>query len=117
MPYSKSLEEEIDPEKNSNGFTFPQPYEPEIDELLNENESGNEDNNEDIQEEESDEVEIEPMELKRPARTPHSSTRLRDYVTYKVQYPIQNFLSYQNITTEYKTFLTVISKEVPIKKR
>jgi hypothetical protein len=112
VPYYKSLEEEIDPGKNSSEFTFSQPYEREIDELLNENESRNENNNVETQEEESDEVEVEPMELRRSARTSHPSTRLHDYVTYKVQYPIQIFLSYQNVTTEYKAFLTAISKEV-----
>jgi hypothetical protein len=110
--YYKSLEEEIDTGKNSNEFTFSQPYEVEIDELLNENESGNKNNNGEIQEEESHEGEIKPMEPRRSARTTHPSTRLRDYITYKVQYLIQNFLSCQNITPEYKVFLTAISKEI-----
>jgi hypothetical protein len=34
---------------------------------------------------------------------------LRDFVTYEVQYPIQNFISYDNITLEYKAYLTTIS--------
>jgi hypothetical protein len=42
---------------------------------------------------------------------PQTSTRLHDFVTYKVQYPIQNFISYDNITLEYKAFLTSIEKQ------
>jgi hypothetical protein len=100
--------------KKPNEFTFSLPYEPEIDELLNKNESKNENNNEEIQEEESDEGDIEPMEPRRWARTPHHLTRLCDYVTYKVQYPIQFFLSYRNVTLEYKVLLTTISKEIEL---
>jgi hypothetical protein len=105
------LEEEIDTGKKTNEFTFSLLYEPEIDELLNKNESKNDNNNEEIQEE-SDEGEIEPMEPRRWARTPHHLTRLCDYVTYKVQYPIQLFLSYRNVTPEYKVLLIAISKEI-----
>jgi cobalamin biosynthesis protein CobT len=72
--------------KNSNEFTFSQPYELKRDELLNENENENEINNKEIQEEEIDEGETEPMESRRSVRTPHHLTRLRDYVIYKVQY-------------------------------
>jgi hypothetical protein len=90
VPYYKSLEEKIDTEKKSNGFIFPHPYEPEyepeINELLNKNETGIENNNEEIQEEESDEGGIEPMELRRSARTPHPSTRLHDYIPSKKFY-------------------------------
>jgi hypothetical protein len=65
VPYYKSLEEKIDTGKKSREFIFPHPYEPEIDELLNENETGIENNNEKIQEEESDEGGIEPIKLRR----------------------------------------------------
>ena len=40
------------------------------------------------------------------------STGLQDHVTYSVQYPIGNFVSYDNISTEYHTFLTNIEKEL-----
>jgi hypothetical protein len=69
-------------------------------------------------EEESDATEgqeIEPLEelpLRRSTREIQASTRLRDFITYKVSYPIQDYISYENISTNYKTFLTTISKGV-----
>jgi hypothetical protein len=39
------------------------------------------------------------------------STRLRDYVTYSVKYPIENYISCKNISCQHKTYLTSISKE------
>jgi hypothetical protein len=45
------------------------------------------------------------MSLRRSTRVPQRSTRLRDYTTYKVRYPIQNYISYDNITCEYKKLL------------
>jgi hypothetical protein len=44
-------------------------------------------------------------------RIPQASTWLWDFVTYKVQYPIQDFISYENITPKYKAFLTSIEKQ------
>jgi hypothetical protein len=110
MSYYKSLEKEIDTGKKLNEFTFSQPHEPDIDELLIENEN----NNEEIQEEENDEGEIEPIEPRRSTQTLHPSIRLCNHVAYKVKYLIQNFLSYQHVMPEYKAFLTVISKEIEL---
>jgi hypothetical protein len=44
---------------------------------------------------------IEEISLGRSTRVPQISTRLHNFVTYKVQYPIQNFLSYDNIAPRY----------------
>ena len=54
-------------------------------------------------------MEIAP--LRRSSRPTQPSTRLRDFVTYEVQYPIQNFISYKNISSSHNSFLTSISKE------
>jgi hypothetical protein len=61
---------------------------------------------------EIEEEDIELMPLRRSTRVPQRSTRLRDYTTYKVCYHIQDYISYDNITDEYKRFLTSISKEL-----
>jgi hypothetical protein len=55
---------------------------------------------------------IKLMSLQRSTRVPQRSTRLRDYTTYKVRYTIQDYISYDNVTCEYKSFLTSISKEL-----
>jgi hypothetical protein len=49
--------------------------------------------------------------LRRSNRTPQAPIRLQDYVTYKVQYLIDNFISHDNITPEYKLFLTSIENQ------
>jgi Reverse transcriptase (RNA-dependent DNA polymerase) len=74
-------------------------------EEVGEQEEGNEISQEDVEEE------IEEIPLRRSTRVPQTSTRLHDFVTYKVQYPIQNFISYDNITPEYKVFLTSIEEQ------
>jgi hypothetical protein len=48
--------------------------------------------------------------LRRSSRQPQPSTRLRDYVTYSVNYPIQDYISYNNISNEHYVFLTALSK-------
>ncbi len=55
-----------------------------------------------------EEVEIEP---RRSIRITRPSSRLHDFVTYNVSYPIQDYISYDNITTHHKAFLTSISQE------
>jgi hypothetical protein len=37
--------------------------------------------------------------------------RLQYYVTYKVRYLIENFISYDNVTPEYKVFLASIENQ------
>jgi uncharacterized membrane protein len=49
--------------------------------------------------------------LRRSNRVPQTPIRLQDYVTYKVRYPIENFISYENITPEYKVFLASIENQ------
>jgi hypothetical protein len=55
---------------------------------------------------------LEELPLRRSTREIQASTRLRDFITYKVSYPIQDYISYENISTNYKAFLTTISKGV-----
>jgi hypothetical protein len=52
----------------------------------------------------------EEVSLRRSSRQPQPSTRLRDYVTYSVNYPIQDYISYNNISNEHYVFLTALSK-------
>jgi hypothetical protein len=54
----------------------------------------------------------EPINLRRSSRQSQPSTRLRDYVTYEVRYPIQNFISYKHVSNEHKAFISSIQKEV-----
>jgi hypothetical protein len=49
--------------------------------------------------------------VRRTSRIPIPSTRLRGYEIYTVQYPIQDFVSYENISPEYHAFLASIHKE------
>jgi Reverse transcriptase (RNA-dependent DNA polymerase) len=51
------------------------------------------------------------IEVRRSSRIPQPSTRLKDFITYKVQYPINNFISYHNISSRHISFLTSISQE------
>jgi hypothetical protein len=54
---------------------------------------------EDTQEEENQDQqqdeECEHLETRRSTRMLQLSTRLRDYVTYSVKYPIENYISYK----------------------
>jgi hypothetical protein len=49
--------------------------------------------------------------VRRSTRISQQPTRLRDFVTYKIMHPIEIFLSYENVTKEYKAYLTSIGKE------
>jgi Reverse transcriptase (RNA-dependent DNA polymerase) len=60
--------------------------------------------------EESEENIIEGP-LRRTTRVPRASSRLRDFVTYKVCYPIQDFITYDNVAPQYKALLTSISNQ------
>jgi hypothetical protein len=103
------LEKEINTKNQPSEFILPHFYDPGRDEFIMENEI---ENGEEAQEEEEEnEVEPETMPPRRSTRAPQPSTRLRDFVTYEVQYHIQNFISYEKITPEYKAFLSSISKE------
>jgi hypothetical protein len=50
------------------------------------------------------------IETRQSSRIPQPSTRLRNFVTYKIQYPIQDFISYTNISSKHTSFLTSITK-------
>jgi hypothetical protein len=64
---------------------------------------------EEEEEDEDENIEEETM-VRRSTRPTQPSTRLRDYVTHKVRYPIENFISYKNISKEHHAFLSSISK-------
>ena len=76
----------------------------------NENESENEEEMEEVSSNE-EEQSIEDTPLRRSTRTKNLPTRLRDFITYKVQYPIQDFISYGNVSSNHRAFLTSIEKE------
>jgi Reverse transcriptase (RNA-dependent DNA polymerase)/Integrase core domain len=52
----------------------------------------------------------EVVQLRRSSRQPQPSTRLKDFMTYSVHYPIQDYLSYKNISSEHYTFINNLSK-------
>jgi Reverse transcriptase (RNA-dependent DNA polymerase) len=64
-------------------------------------------NNNQVQSEEGE----HQTEVRRSTRTLQPSIKLRDYVTYSVKYPIKNFISYENILSQHRAYLTLISKE------
>jgi hypothetical protein len=47
--------------------------------------------------------------LRRSTRQTRAPTRLKDFATYTVQYPIQDYISYKNISKEHCAFVNVIS--------
>jgi hypothetical protein len=60
---------------------------------------------------EEQEEDIEVVPLRRSTWENQPSTRLREFLTYKVQYHIQDFITYKNISKNHKAYLTSISKE------
>jgi hypothetical protein len=50
------------------------------------------------------------MSLRRLSRQVQPSTRLRNFITYSVHYPIQNYISYNHISNEYYAFLSSLSR-------
>jgi hypothetical protein len=109
----KKIGEENEIQKGPNEiiFLFSQNFNEEEVSIEDENEIENEGSN---MEEETPQIEereesLETITPRRSTRTIQPSMRLRDFVTYEVQYPIQNFISYDNITSEYKAYLTTIS--------
>jgi hypothetical protein len=52
----------------------------------------------------------EVVQLRRSSRQPQPSTRLKDLVTYSVHYPIQDYLSYKNISSEHYAFINNLFK-------
>jgi hypothetical protein len=75
----------------------------------NEDENANE---VEIENEEEEDI-IEEVPLRRSTRASLSFTKTRDYVTYKVKYSIKNFICYENVTKEYKVYLTSIKHNEP----
>jgi hypothetical protein len=57
---------------------------------------------------ESNEEIDEGAPLQRSNRVPQTPIRLQNYATYKIRYSIENFISYDNVTPEYKVFLASI---------
>jgi hypothetical protein len=56
-------------------------------------------------EEHEDEEEAENQRDEIPIRR----SRLKDFITYSVQYPIQDYISYDNITNDHYVFLNALS--------
>jgi hypothetical protein len=79
----------------------------QIQEVENEQSQAQEENK--VQE--SNEEIDEGVPLRKSNRVPQTPIRLQDYVTYKVRYPIENFISYDNVTPEYKVFLASIENQ------
>jgi hypothetical protein len=100
-----NLEREINYQEEPNIFSFPQYSSPISEKTLMDNEEGNEDENE------SDDENIEKAPLRRSSRISQPSTRLRDFISHKVSYHIENFISYENIIKEYKTCLISIGSQ------
>jgi hypothetical protein len=57
-----------------------------------------------------EEAQEEEMSLRRSNRQSQFSTRLRDYITYSVNYSIQDYISYNNVSHNHYTFITALSK-------
>jgi hypothetical protein len=53
--------------------------------------------------------------LRRSSRQVQHSTRLRNFITYSVHYPIQDYIFYNHISNEHYAFLSSLSRiEEPI---
>ena len=52
------------------------------------------------------------LEVRRSSRVSQPPTWLKDYVTCTVQYPIQNYVSYENVSSQHKAFIMSLQKEV-----
>jgi hypothetical protein len=70
-----------------------------------------EENSQNSQNDEQLEETIEETSLRRSTREIQPSTRLRDFITYMINYSIQNFISYDNISIDHRAYLSSISKE------
>jgi hypothetical protein len=57
----------------------------------------------------SNAVEVQPRRSIRPTRAP---TRLQDYVTYKVSYPIQDYICYDKVSLDHMAFLGELDRKV-----
>jgi hypothetical protein len=77
------------------------------------NNIGNQEDEEEEQVGEENQIEEPQEELvpqRRSNRQIQPSLRLKDFVTYTVQYHIQEYVSYNNISQEYCAFLNLLSK-------
>jgi hypothetical protein len=100
----------IDP----NGTVLPQP--PELGIIRNVGNYENLDDGAHEDDEQDQNEEERSIDVRRLTRTSWPSTRFRDYITYSVTYSIKNFISYENISSQHKTYLKYISKEQEQKK-
>jgi NADH dehydrogenase/NADH:ubiquinone oxidoreductase subunit G len=57
-----------------------------------------------------EETQEREMTLRRSNRQPQPSIRLKNYVTYLVKYPIQDYILYKNVSHNHYTFITALSK-------
>ena len=112
--FFKEDENELENHITTNDFTIPLiTNQIEEQEFVGNNEDDNEGNNasqDTIEEEKESEPEEEEIPLRRSTRPTRPPTKLRDFVTNKVQYPIENYISYKNVFKCHNVFLTSISK-------
>ena len=80
----------------------------EIDNIQQEDEIQEEVGSEENQEGETQEDEV--IEIRRSTRQSKPSSKLKDYITYSVTYPIQDYISYDNVSSEHYAFINALTK-------
>jgi hypothetical protein len=56
------------------------------------------------------EIQGDEVQIRRSSRQTRPSSRLKDFVMYLIQYPIQDYISYENITYGHYIFLNALSQ-------
>jgi hypothetical protein len=112
-PFFKKIEENQGEQVNSSDFVLPCTTNEERREILVEKITNVTGEREQENEEAEEPTEVQASEteqnLRRSTCQTRASTRLKDFTTYTVQYPIQNYVSYKNISKEHYAFVNVIS--------
>jgi hypothetical protein len=121
-PYFKISEGKYCDHNSSNGFMLPCDTNLEGRKICVENhihvgDQENEDNMapqeevgiEEHEDKEEAENQRDEIPIRRSSRQTRPSSRLKDFVTYSVQYPIQDYISYDNITNDHYVFLNALS--------
>jgi hypothetical protein len=101
----KNLEENQSEQLNSSDFVLPCITNEGRIKVFVENVTNETDEEERVNEEAEEPTEVQGPEaeqnLRRSTRQTWASTRLKDFATYTVQYPIQDYISYKNISEEH----------------
>jgi hypothetical protein len=61
-------------------------------------------------EEHKENIQEDEVPIKWSCRQTRPSSRLKYFITYSVQYPIQDYILYNNITNDHYIFLKALSK-------